>query len=204
MQGVVAESHYFSWRAAIHAFGELGVIPPDMYQSIIDQWQHMEGMIDAPHVYIHIDIDPEEAYDNIQASDKYTDAQKQFYSLEFLQKYKEGMEEFVIPHFERCKVLIFRLTPEQASKDNLDYLKMSIQEEHPLMIHPRSHWHPDRFMKTPQYSQEYFNYVDNNGPLYQQDIGHSRFSGLMGGDQLLQTKYMDIFHWDYALIHEMK
>jgi len=31
------------------------VIPPDMYQSIIDQWQHMEGMIDAPHVYPHRD-----------------------------------------------------------------------------------------------------------------------------------------------------
>ena len=111
MRGIVSVQNYWSMRAEIHACGETGRIPADMHQSFIDQWNHMEGMLNGYPVGIYIDIEPEIAYQNIQNSDDYTEGQKAFYSLDY-SAFKDlgpttsiwSLFRFLIKHFQKISL----------------------------------------------------------------------------------------------------
>lgn len=154
MRGIVNVQNYWSMRAEIHAAGETGRIPADMHQSFIDQWNHMEGMLNGYPVGIYIDCEPEIAYQNIQNSDQYTDAQKAFYTLDYLKAYKEGYEEFVLPHLNQLETIMFNFEPSQIGSA-VDLCDIMLTRE-PDMVHYNNFWHMrNNFRHTGQYSEKY-------------------------------------------------
>jgi len=168
MKGTVNIQNYFSYRAEIHACGETGRIPADMHQSFIDQWNHMEGFVFPYPVMVYIDCDPEIAYANIQNSDKYSEAEKAFYSLDYLRAYKEGYEEFVLPKMSELETLIFKFEPGQV-KTAEDLCDIMITQE-PDMVHYANQWHMrNSFMQTAQYSTKYMILLATH-----MDMGHNQ------------------------------
>lgn len=154
MQGTVNIQNYFSYRAEVHACGETGRIPPDMHQSFIDQWNHMEGAVFPYPVMVYIDCDPEIAYKNIQNSDSYTPEQKAWYTLDYLKAYKEGYEEFVLPHMSSLETIIFKFEPQQIPSPS-DMCEIMLTKE-PDMVHFANQWHMyNSFMQTNQVSEKY-------------------------------------------------
>ena len=101
MRGVVTHQSYISMRAELHAMGENNMFPDVMYQSFIDQFKHMESRLMDWPVMIYVDIEPEEAYANIQKDDSMSEAEKAFYTLDYLKAYKEGYEDFVLATAEK-------------------------------------------------------------------------------------------------------
>jgi len=154
MKGLIKARNYFSFRAEIHACGETGRIPADMYQSFIDQWNHMEGRVCQYAAAVYIDIEPEIAYANIQNSDEYTADQKAFYTLDYLKAYKEGYEMFVLPQAEELETLMFKYTPDQIT--SAYNMGDDMLEQEPEMVHIGSIWHLENwFMDTNSYSGMY-------------------------------------------------
>jgi len=186
MEGLIKARSYFSVRAEIHACGETGRIPADMHQSFIDQWNHMEGAVCQYPVMIYIEMEPEEAYANIQKSDEYTQAQKDFYTLDYLRAYKEGYETFVLPRMEELETLIFRFTPEEAQ--SAYNMSDAMLEKEPEMVHYGSMWHQENwFRKTNSYSEMYLDLLTMHS-----DLGCNQNLG-SGGDVQPETVWWPSF-----------
>jgi hypothetical protein len=155
MRGIVSVQNYWSMRAEIHACGETGRIPADMHQSFIDQWNHMEGMLNGYPVGIYIDIEPEIAYQNIQNSEDYTEAQKTFYSLEYLRAYKEGYEQFVLPHINQFDTNMHTFTPDQIT-NSTDLCDIMIEKDAD-MTHFNNFWHMKNSFRSSGPTSEKYN-----------------------------------------------
>merc|ERR1712159_204384 len=171
MQGICTSQSYWSMRAEIHAIGETGRIPQDMYQSFIDQWHHMEGMTTVVPLMVYVDIDVKQAWDNIQKSDKYTDEQKRFYNIGYLTAYKEGYEKFVLPHVqqESMSTLVHRVKRDSYEFEDLEDFEDDLLDRFGSTFHPESVWHPNQFMATPSYSTMY-----NTMHMHNFDMGYNQ------------------------------
>ena len=168
--GIVADQTYRSYRAEIHAMGETGMFPDIMYQSFIDQYEAMDGRVTNLPVSFYFDVEPEEAYENIQKDESMSDAEKSFYTLDYLRAYKEGYEKFVLPKMEETAHLIIYLRPEDT--ENMTYLCEELVRKYPDMYAAHSDW-DDRLLckdfisgreKTTQTNPKntYWQLVDDN------------------------------------------
>jgi len=174
-QGLVKNGSYFGVRALIHACGETGRIPTDMYQSFIDQWNHMEGRVEPYPVMCYIDASPEEAYANIQNSDQYTADEKAWYTLDFLKAYQDGMNKFVLPQAENLDTLIFKMKPDEIT--NIADVCESMVYKEPGMVHYNNMWHMENnFLKTCSYSTLY-----NDILFHHMDLGGNQNNGTYSG-----------------------
>jgi len=141
-------------RAEIHACGETGRIPVDMHQSFIDQWNHMEGMLNGYPVGIYIDIEPEIAYQNIQNDPNRSEEEKAFYTIDYLKAYKEGYEEFVLPHINQFDVEMHKFTPDQIT-NSVDLCDIMLQHNEDN-VHFNNFWHMrNSFRSSGQTSEKY-------------------------------------------------
>lgn len=164
MQGIVKNGTYFGMRALIHACGETGRIPTDMYQSFIDQWNHMEGAVESYPCMVYVDASPEECYENIQNSSEYTADEKSWYTLDFLKAYQEGLEKFTLTQAEQLETLVFKFRPDQL--ENVADCCESMLYQEPDMVHFNSTWHmQNNFMKTYSYSVYYNHLLDRHMDL---------------------------------------
>jgi len=138
MMGTMQNRSWMSYRAEIHAFGETNLIPDVMYQSFIDQYTHMRSKKFPLHVCLYMDVSPEEAFNNIQKDPNRSEAEKKFYTLDFLKAYQEGYEEFVIPSFEAQHTLVVRIKPEEV--EDIEYFCEDLLDKHKELYDPASDW----------------------------------------------------------------
>lgn len=222
--GIVANQTYRSYRAEIHAMGETGMFPDVLYQSFIDQYEAMDGRVTNLPICFYFDVEPEEAYDRIQKDESMSDAEKSFYTLDYLRAYKEGYEKFVLPQMEQSAHLIIYLRPEDT--ENMEFLCEQLVQKYPDMYAGHSDW-DDRLLckdfisareKTNQTrpTNTYWQLVDDNLDIpdqvrhgWRNMNKHSMTQGMypwttqrrtIKGEQLIRWKYPidvvdDGWHW---------
>jgi len=135
----------------------------------------MEGAVEAYPVMVYAECEPEEAYANIQSSDAYTKEQKEFYSLPFLQAYKDGIDKFLLPQAETLETLVFKFHPSQLT--NVADVCETMTHQEPEMVHYNNPWHMENsFRKTYSYSFRYLALLDRH-----MDLGGNQNNSTTGG-----------------------
>merc|ERR1712071_558493 len=84
----------------------------------------------------------------------YTEAQKAFYSLDYLKAYKDGYEQFVLPHIDQFDTNMHTFTPDQIT-NSTDLCDIMIEKDAD-MTHFNNFWHmKNSFRSSGQTSEKY-------------------------------------------------